>query len=185
MIVLEATDQLWFSHDERRVCVGTTDDEITERKFDSLKKLAGKNFPKFAVAFDQVSAEVQMKLIEQLPEFRKLAKDAVDSISKAYESTLKSDNHSEDKVHEAYGEWRASLNSMLADPDLTLDEKLKITAQIGETVRAQDAKVSEGRRMKMEMFRTVALVVVAVPVVLVAAIVGAKAMVDEVGSDEA
>ncbi|MCP1501532.1 hypothetical protein J2Y89_000276 [Curtobacterium herbarum] len=34
-------------------------------------------------------------------------------------------DHNEDKLHEAFGEWRAALRALLSGSSLTLDEKLR------------------------------------------------------------
>lgn len=160
------------------------DESVTPREVRSLKKLAGTNFGKFALQVQHVSTEVQMKIIEQLPEFRNLATDAIDKISAAQESTLKSFEHSEDHVHQGASEWRAALIAMLDDPNLTLDEKLSITAQIGETVRTQKAVHSEGIRAKAALFGAGAIAVVAVVGAIVVAVAGGKIGIDG-GSNDA
>ena len=52
------------------------DEEVTPRDMKSLTKLANANFARFAVQVQHLSAEVQIKIIEQLPEFKKIAAEA-------------------------------------------------------------------------------------------------------------
>ena len=155
------------------------DDDVTPREVNSLKKLASTNFTKFAVQVQHVSAEVQMKIIEQLPEFKKLATDAIEKVSKAHESTLTSTEHSEDQVHQGAKEWRAALISLLDDPSLSLDDKLRITAEIGETVKTQKALHMEGIKAKTALFGTAVLGIVGVVGVIVVAITGGKFGIDQ------
>lgn len=155
------------------------DDEVTPREINSLKKLANANFARFAIQVQHVSAEVQMKIIEQLPEFKKLATDAVEKISKAHESTLDSVQHSEDHAHQGIKEWRGALIAMLDDPDLSLDDKLRITSQIGETVRAHTALLAEGNKAKAALFVKTVLGVVGLVGLIIVAITGGKFGIDQ------
>jgi hypothetical protein len=158
-------------------------DAMTPRKVDSLKKLADTNFAKFAVQVQHLSAEVQAKVIEQLPEFRKLAGEAIDKISTAHVTTLAASQESEARVHDAAEEWRSTLRAMLDDPNLSLDEKLRITAEIGETVKAQAAVHAENNKHRAALFGKVVVGVVAVAGLIVVAVTGGKFGVDQGGSD--
>ena len=160
------------------------DDDVTPREMKSLAKLASANFSRFAIQVQHVSTEVQMKIIEQLPEFTKLAADAIEKISKAHETTLDSVQHAEDHAHEGIREWRAALIAMLDDVDLSLDDKLKITAQIGETVTAQTAFIAENNKAKAMLFVKTVLGVVGVVGLIVVAVTGGKFAIDQ-ASDEA
>lgn len=164
---------------------GASEEGAAERELGSLTKLARKNFAKFAVAIQHASSEVQLKIIEQLPEFRKLAMDAVDSIGRAYDSTISSNQQSEDQVHAGYREWRAALIEMLDQPDLSLEDKLRITAQIGETVKGQSQKDTENKAFKAALFGKIVMGVVGVVGVLAVAVTGGKLMLDQGDSSDA
>lgn len=155
------------------------DDDVTPREVKSLRKLANANFTKFAVQVQHVSAEVQMKIIEQLPEFKKLATEAIEKISEAHESSLNSIQHSEDHVHEGIREWRGALIAILHDPSLSLEEKLRITTEIGQTVKVQAAIHAENNRLKVAMFGKVVIGVVAVAGAIVVAVTGGKFGIDQ------
>lgn len=154
-------------------------DDVSPREVKSLQKLASSNFGKFAIQVQHMSADVQMKIIAQLPEFRKLATDAIDKISKAHEATLASDERGEDQVHAGIKEWRGALIAMLDDPDLTLDDKLRITAEIGETVKVQKAVHADGVKARAALFGTVTLAVIGAVGVIVVAITGGKVGIDQ------
>ncbi len=154
-------------------------DEVTPREVKSLKKLANSNFGKFAIQVQHMSADVQMKIIEQLPEFKKLATEAIDKIGQAHESTLAANEHSEDHVHAGIKEWRTALIDMLADPNLTLDDKLRITTAIGETVKVQKAVHADGVRARAALFGTVTLAVIGAVAVAVVAVTGGKVGIDQ------
>lgn len=158
-------------------------DEVTPRKAEALHKLASSNFAKFAVQVQQASTEVQMKIIEQIPEFRKVAVEAVDSIAKAHDSTVSASQKSEDHVHLGAHEWRAALIAMLDEPTLTLEEKLRITAEIGETVKTQAAVHAENNKHRAALFGKVVLGGIAVAGLVVLAAAGGKLQID--GGDSA
>lgn len=155
----------------------------TPSNVDSLRKLATKNFARFAIQVQHASEEVQKKIIEQLPEFKELATGAIEKISQAHERTLSSLQKSEDEVHLGLKEWRAALIAMLDNPDLSLDDKLRITAEIGETVKHQVALLRESNRAKAALFGTVVLGVVGAVGVVVVAIAGGKFGIDQGGND--
>ena len=155
------------------------DDGSTSREENSLRQLARTNFTKFAVQVQHVSTEVQIKIIEQLPEFKKLATEAIEKLGKAHETTMRSIEHSEDHVHQGAKEWRDALIAMLNDPGLSLEEKLRITAQIGETVRLQKEVHTENNKAKAALFGKTALGVVGVVGIIVVAITGGKLGIDQ------
>lgn len=155
------------------------DEEVTPREMNSLKKLANANFTKFAVQVQHVSAEVQMKIIAQLPEFKKLATEAIEKISKAHELTMDSIQHSEDHVHEGIKDWRGTLIAMVDDPSLSLDDKLRITNEISQTVKMQASIHVENNKAKVAMFGKVVVGAVAVLGIIVVAVTGGKFGIDQ------
>lgn len=158
-------------------------DELSKRKFESLKKLADKNYGKFAMQVQHMSEEVQKKLIEQLPEFRQLAGGALESLDKSFQAFLKSADDGDNQVHDAYREQRTILDAMLKDPDLSLDDKLRINAEIGRTVEGQHRLNSEARAAKTDAYVKTILGGAAIIGVVVVAITGGKFGLDQGSSD--
>lgn len=155
------------------------DEELSTRKAEKLRKLAASNFSKFAIQVEHLSTEVQMKLIAQLPEFQKLAGEALEKLTEAHRETLRSMDHSEDKIYKAFDDWRAALRTLLDDSSLTLDEKLRITAEIGRTVREQAALQAQNHRAKTAMFGKVAVGTLVVVGSIVVAVTGGKFGIDQ------
>ncbi len=124
-------------------------EELSPRRFESLKKLASKNYGKFAMQVQHMSEDVQKKLIEQLPEFRQLARGALGSIDKSFKAFLESADEGDRQVHDAYREQRAILDQMLKQPDLSLDEKLRINAEIAKTVAGQHRLMRKRRPQRL------------------------------------
>jgi len=155
------------------------DEELSTRKAERLRKLAANNFSKFAIQVEHLSSEVQMKLIAQLPEFQKLAAGALEKITDAHRETLRSMDQNEDKLHEAFGEWRAALRTLLSDSSLTLDEKLRVTAEIGRTVREQADLQAQNHRAKAAMLGKVTVGSLVVVGSVVVAVTGGKLGIDQ------
>jgi cellobiose-specific phosphotransferase system component IIA len=152
--------------------------DVSPRKFEKLRKLANADFSRFAVAVQHVSAEVQMKLIEQLPEFRKLATEALEANDQAFQAILKSNDEGEEALREAHKKWRDVLAGLLANPDLSLEQQLLITAEIGKSIELESKKDSENKAFKMSMFNKVGLLTVGVVGVIVLGLAGGKLMLD-------
>lgn len=153
--------------------------EVSAKQFDSLKKMAGKNFGKFAVQVQHLSEEVQLQLIAQLPEFRQLATAALTELDKSYQSFIKSADEGDRQVHEAYREWRATLDAMIRQPNLTLDEQLRIAAEIAKTVEGQRQLNAEARAVKAAAHAKNVMGAVAIVSVITLAVTGGKFMLDQ------
>lgn len=149
-------------------------EEISGRKFESLKKLARSNYGRFAMQVQHLSEDVQKKLIDQLPEFRQLAGGALDSLDKSFQAFLKSADDGDRQVHDAYREQRAILDEMLKQPNLSLDDKLRINAEIGKTVEGQHRLNSEAKAAKAGAYVKTILGGAAIIGVVVVAITGGK-----------
>lgn len=164
---------------------GDANDGVSASKFASLQRLSGKDFSRFAVELQHVSEQVQIKLIEQLPEFRKLATDAIASAERAFEATLKSNDENDRELNAAFKQWRDSLDKILQNPELTLEERLLVTREIGRTVELQSAKNTESKSFKAKLFQQL-VVGAGVAVALVAvAVVGGKIGLDQGDSSSA
>lgn len=149
-------------------------DSLSAAEQKSYRKLAHKNFGQFALQVQHMSAEVQLKIIAQLPEFRQLASRAIDGISAAHKATIDSDARGEDHVHQGAREWRLALIELLDGPELSLDEKLRITAEIARTVELQQRLHSEATKARMALFGKVVFGTVAVAGMVVVAVSGGK-----------
>lgn len=162
---------------------GPAGEELSARKFASFKKLANKHFGRFAMQVQHMSEDVQKKLIEQLPEFRQLAEDALKSLDESFQAFLVSAGEGDHQVHDAYREQRAHLADMLKQPELSLDDKLRINAEIGRTVEGQHRLNSESRAAKAGAYAKTVLGGVAIIGVVVIAITGGRFGLDQGNSN--
>lgn len=152
--------------------------ELTPAKIASMKKLAESNFTKFAFAVQEMSSEVRIKLIEQLPEFRELAKQSLTTLSDAFEKTLDSNDTSEKEIYAGYRSLIDALLNMLNKENLSLDEQFAITNKIGEVNRELVEIDKTNKQFKLQMFGKIATGALVVAAVVVAAVAGGKVALD-------
>lgn len=158
-------------------------DETVSRSARSLTRLARTNFTRFAVQMQHVSDDVQKKVLERLPEFNALAADALKTLAGAHDSNLAATQHAEDQVHRAAEEWRAAARSLLDDPNLSTDDKLRVLGQIGDSARMQADVQAANNRHRARLFASVAVGAAAVAGVVVVAATGGRIGIDR-GGDE-
>jgi hypothetical protein len=151
-----------------------SDEEVTKKEMRSLNREANENFAGFTLSLQEFSEAAQLKILEQIPDFRKLAKNAIKTIDKAFETTMRSNDENEKALAEGYKQWRDALDAMLADPDLSIGDKLLISAEFEKIMQKQAAKDTEGKQFKGNMFVKVAGATVLGVALVVVAIRGGK-----------
>jgi len=149
-------------------------EDVSMRRLNRLKKVANTNFARFALEVEHLSTEVQTRLIEQLPEFRKLATGALEDLREAHRNTLTSVERGEDRINQAFEQWRGALLTLLGDSDLSLDDKLRITAEIGRTVKEQTSAQKESSIAKFAALGSVAASTALVVGAVVVAVTGGE-----------
>lgn len=114
--------------------------EQAMRKFgiDDLRKFNTKDFIKVMSSIDKMDPEVAKELIGQIPNFIKFAQEAAVSIKESYETTLKSDDDSLNKIYASYDLLIDSLNEDLQDGELSLDEKFEISKLIRDLIHDKE-----------------------------------------------
>ena len=113
---------------------------------DSFRNLSKENVMKFAAMMPDMDREVALKIIEQFPEFKAFALDAVGVMEKMQENALASNSESQAHVHQALADVRAILKGQLDDSELTWEQKKEILDLIMETARLESAKDSENKQ---------------------------------------
>lgn len=152
--------------------------DLTPKNVSTLKKLAKTNFTKFAFAVQEMSSEVQMKLIEQLPEFRELAKQSLVTLSEAYEKTIASNEKSEEQVFAGYRSLIDALLKMLDKEELSLEEQFAITSKIAEANREIAEIDKTNKQFKLQMYGKIATGALVIGALVVAAVAGGKIALD-------
>lgn len=163
----------------------TAHSEVSPARFRALQDLATTDFGRFAVEVQQVSEEVRLKLIEQLPEFRKLASESIDTLAQGYTATLKSFDEGDRALREAFKQWRDSLDKILDLPDLTLAQRLDVTREIGRTVELQAQKEAETKGAKAKLFERLTIGIGIAAGIVILAVVGGKMGLEQSSTDSA
>lgn len=149
---------------------------------DSWRNLSKDKMIRFAAMMPDTDREVALKVIEQFPEFRTFALEALDVMQRQHESSLAHNKHSQDHVHRAYQEIREVLKRELDRESLGADERRYIYDLLMETANREFAKDSENKRLLDSMLGKV--VVGGVAAILGAvAFIGGKVMLGEQGSE--
>ena len=150
---------------------------------ESWRNLSKDKMCRFAAMMPDTDKEVALKIVEQFPEFKSFALEALDVVEKRHESTLVHNKQSQESVHRTCQEIRAILKGELDRDDLSSDDRKGIFELIMETGKREFDKDSENKQFLEGMFKTAA---VAVGGALLAGIVfvGGKAMIENSGIDE-
>jgi hypothetical protein len=149
---------------------------------DSFRNLSRDNVMHFAAMMPDMDKEVALKIVEQFPEFKAFALDAVNVMQKAQENALADNKESQAQVHQAWHEVREILKGQLGDEDLTWEQKKEILDLIVETARQESAKDSENKTflkgLNRDMFTAIGSVVL-----LGVLFVGGKFLVERIAPE--
>lgn len=159
--------------------VGYKDEDAVKRALgiESWRELSKDKMVRFAAMMPDMDTEVALKIIEQFPVFKDFAKDIVDAMKTAHESTLSANKQSQDHVHRALQEIRGILKEQLDKDDLSWEEKKFLIEKIQETGRLEFEKDSENKRFLDGMFKKV-LVGAGAALALGVAFVGGRVMAE-------
>ncbi|CAG7643542.1 hypothetical protein [Actinacidiphila bryophytorum] len=141
----------------------------------SWRNLSKDKVIKFAAMMPDMATEVRMKIVEQFPNFKDLAKNSVDAVRAAHESTLSANEKSEDNFHRASQQQRDVLEKDLNRDDLSWEERKFFHETFRENVSQESQKDSENKHFLEREHRVVAAVAGAA-MVLGAVFVGARVM---------
>jgi hypothetical protein len=136
-------------------------------EIDSWRNLSRDKMIRFAAMMPEMDKELALKIVDQFPEFKRFALDALDVIERRHEATLTDNRHSQDTVYQDIREIRSML------------ERQKIM----ETGKWELEKDSENKRFLDSMFGKVVLAGAAA-VALGVAFVGGKVVTQREDSDE-
>ncbi|MBO4140186.1 hypothetical protein J5U46_08530 [Micromonospora tulbaghiae] len=151
---------------------------------DEIKKVLGidtwRNLSKdkvfqFAAMMPEMDTEVALKIIEQLPEYRKLLTKGLELLGKEHESTLKSNSQSQESVHQGWREIREAIKSKLEQEGLDWEQTKFLVEQMMETGRQESAKDTENKQFLDGLF-TKAAIGTGAAAVLAIAFVGGKVL---------
>ncbi|MEU1792259.1 hypothetical protein ABZ553_41565 [Streptomyces sparsogenes] len=150
---------------------------------DSWRNLSKDKMIRFAAMMPDMDTEVALKIVEQFPVFKDFAKDAVDAMEKAHQSTLSANKQSQKHVHRAFREIREILKGELSKDDLSWEEKKFLIEQIQETGRLEFQKDSENKKFLDAALRKV-MVGAGAAIGLAVVFVGGKLIAESKDSSE-
>lgn len=149
---------------------------------DSFRNLSRDNVMRFAAMMPDMDKEVALKVIEQFPEFKAFALDAVNVMQKAHESSLAENRASQDQAHQAWQDVREILRGQLDGDELPWEEKRYIIDLIVDTARQEAAKDTENKQFIKDLAKYT-LTAVGAAVVLAVVYVGGKIGLEQLGGD--
>lgn len=126
-------------------------------EIDTWRNLSRDKILQFVAMMPEMDKEVAIKVIEQFPEFRQFAVDALDVLEKEHASTLAFNKQSQDKVHQAYQDVRGVLTHELRRDDLSAEDRMIIIEMIMNTANREFEKDSENKRFLDTLFGKAAL----------------------------
>ncbi|MGY3200471.1 hypothetical protein [Streptomyces sp. TE5632] len=150
---------------------------------ESWRNLSKDKMIRFAAMMPDMDTEVALKIVEQFPVFKDFAKDAVDAMEEAHESTLSANKQSQEHVHRAFQEIRETLKGELSKDDLSWEQKKFLIEQIQETGRLEFQKDSENKKFLDGVLKKV-VVGAGAALALGVVFVGGKVMAESKDSPE-
>lgn len=144
-----------------------TEDQLTYKseaelmkvlEIDTWRNLSKDKILQFATLMPEMDKELAIKVIEQFPEFRQFALDALTVLEKQHTSTLEFNSASQTAVHHAFAEVREILANELKRDDLSAGDRMIIIDKVMETANREFAKDSENKRFLDTLFGKAALV---------------------------
>ncbi|MBM0260622.1 hypothetical protein JNW89_32195 [Micromonospora sp. 4G55] len=112
---------------------------------DTWRNLSKDKVFQLVAMMPEMDKEVQLKIIEQLPEITKLSVKAMTAVRKVHDSTLSSNEKSQENVHRGYREIRAAIIAQLQRDDLDPEERRYLNEYLMQTGDKESAKDSENK----------------------------------------
>ncbi|MEU0028528.1 hypothetical protein [Streptomyces sp. NPDC006335] len=140
---------------------------------------------KFAAAMPEMATEVRLKLIEQFPAFKDLAKADIDAVTEAHKSTLAANENSQNHFYQASQDQRDALRADLGRDDLSWEQREALHDRLDQNVRRVSEKDSESKQFLGAGMRVVAAAGAAALALSVVYVGGKIAGASEDGSEEA
>ncbi|NHO85178.1 hypothetical protein [Micromonospora sp. CMU55-4] len=141
---------------------------------DTWRNLSKDKVFQLVAMMPEMEKEVQLKIIEQLPEITKLAVKAMITVRKVHESTLSSNEKSQENVHRGYRETRAAIIAQLQRDDLDPETRRYLNELLMQTADKESAKDSENKHFLDRWVNKTTLGVAAAAIVLTAVATGGK-----------
>ncbi|MFF4650884.1 hypothetical protein [Streptomyces sp. NPDC001380] len=161
-----------------------SEDEIKQALgIETWRHLSKDKMIRFAAMMPDMGTEVALKIVEQFPTFKDFATGVIGAVEKAHESTLSSNNQSQDHFYQACQQTREILRGELDKDYLSPEDKKFVIEQLMELARMEFCKDSESKQFLDAGLKRV-LAVAGVALALGVAFVGGKVIVESKDSPE-
>ncbi|MGW6616987.1 hypothetical protein ACWGA0_26515 [Streptomyces erythrochromogenes] len=166
--------------------MGDVNEAAVKRKLGipNWRNLSKDKVLKFAAAMPEMATEVRLKLIEQFPAFKDLAKADVDAVTEAHKSTLAANENSQNHFYQASQDQRDALLADLERDDLSWAQREALYDRLDRNVRQVSEKDSESKQFLGAGMKVVAAAGVAAVGLGVVFVGGRIAGASEDGSEE-
>ena len=137
---------------------------------DTWRNLSKDKILQFAALMPEMDGEVAIRVVEQFPEFRMFATEALNVIEKDHTSTLTFNKDSQERVHHAFQHARTILERELGRDDLTAEDRRIVIEALLETANREFAKDSENKEFlnaQLNKVTTASLAAIALGIVFV------------------
>lgn len=122
------------------------DKVLKQLQIDDFRHLSKDTVMKFASSIEKMDPEVAKKALEQFPNFANAVKDGVTEYKEVAEEVIKSGDKDHDKLLEMIETEYRALVDILADGNLTLDDKFRIMDRLD---KLQDRVESANKDMRL------------------------------------
>ncbi|MER5571649.1 hypothetical protein ABT083_36605 [Streptomyces goshikiensis] len=166
--------------------MGDVNEAAVKRKLGipNWRNLSKDKVLKFAAAMPEMATEVRLKLIEQFPAFKDLAKADIDAVTEAHKSTLTANENSQNHFYRASQDQRDALLADLGRGDLSWAQREALYDRLDRNVRQVSEKDSESKQFLGAGMKVVAAAGVAAVGLGVVFVGGRIAGASEDGSEE-
>jgi len=147
----------------------------------SLNSLSDENMLELAALLPNISEAVQLKLIDQIPGFQKIALEAVNAVEQTFDKTVESDTKAHSELHESMNDIRDAIKGELARDDISEAHAQYLVEKLVETGHMEKEAVTEKRQFlgdEANATRIAGLVHAGIPIVTAVIVAGAQIMIN-------
>lgn len=146
----------------------------------SLDNLSDEKMLELAALLPNISEPVQLKLIEQIPGFQKIALEAVNVVEQTFEKTTESDTKGHSELHASFDDIRDAIKGRLARDDISEAHAEYLVDKLIETGHMEKEAVTEKRKFlsnEASATRMASIVQAGLPIVTAVIVTGARIMI--------
>lgn len=150
----------------------------------SLENLSEPQLLKLAALLPNISEEVQLRMVNQIPGFQKIALEAVDVVEQTFETTTASDDKAHRQLHDSLGDIRSAIKGSLAREGVSEEHERHLVDKLIETGHMEAAALSDKREFQAKeasATRFATALQASLPIVTAVIVTGARIMISRGG----